>query len=464
MPFTFTSKLFFTATRQYNIPKFYSLLQHIAANSPVEALSLVLYIRSRYHGVLGQRELGRRGVVWLFINFPELIIEYLSNIVYFGRWDDLLVLFPTVLNLTPFMSESQNLSFLQRNYESPKLTTETITNARDAQLAVVEFMGNQLWIDHKNMENNLNISLCAKWAPTERCKLDREHKVVRTLCTVMGWSKTHYRQTFLTPLRKYLGCVVERHLATKTMYELDLRRIPSNAQQRLSKTLQQYYTKEDISWTRFLPRCVEASNCIYKLRSNNNPDTVQLDWNNQLSVNQEGYVGFLPVIDTSSSMGQWNPPREDVPSPSDIAIGLGLSVAQLNDNMIVSHSHNPESVPIDPELPLLERHKFVKRLWWSNYLDLDLVHTSAEKAQIDPSKVLLVITDRECPPLDERPVVSRTILWWNIQSTNIDFTQNDNWYYIQGYNNSILRLFISGNWRNPSQFVQGELELYNQKI
>lgn len=237
--------LFFKSVRGLTAPRLYTYLREASAESVHDAFALGFHIRD-CRGGKGERALGRKSLVWLFLNYPDEFAKVSHLIAEYGRWDDLLELFPGVLKLN-----SKNLKFLRNNYSSNIEDESSVEYLSLIQQSFVDIVGNQLKKDKADMEQGNPISVCAKWAPTEGDSLDSQYGLVRTLCDSMGITLRAYRKQYLTPLRAYLQ-VVESLMCSKRWNEIDFSRVPSHAMKRLKKKFAEHAPKEFEEWKRGL--------------------------------------------------------------------------------------------------------------------------------------------------------------------------------------------------------------------
>lgn len=78
----------------------------------------------------------------------------------------------------------------------------------------IEYYAQKIKSDKSSMENDLPITLAAKFAPTENRELDKKFGVVAKLATALNTNKAGYRKEYLVPIRKHLA-VVERDINAK---------------------------------------------------------------------------------------------------------------------------------------------------------------------------------------------------------------------------------------------------------
>ena len=185
---------------QSNAYHFISLqdLKYILLNSyqvdRLGTLKLVFHFRDIKFG-RGDRLLFMKCMRILY-EFDNLMYVALSWITYFGRWKDLLDL----------------LDFI---------------HCDDFKHKVYSYFAKQLKTDLKLMNQNKNISLCAKWAPTENGSVDRKYHSANEIAKILNVNMKQYRKQYLAPLRKYLE-IPERRMCFNDWNNIDFNFIPKS--------------------------------------------------------------------------------------------------------------------------------------------------------------------------------------------------------------------------------------------
>ena len=210
-------KLFYMSVRGLNVPRLYEYLSESAKESIIDTFLLVFHIRDCREGK-GEKYLGRKSLVWLFLNYPDEFSKIFKHISEYGRWDDFLYFFPNILELN-------NIEYITNNYKSNISGEIHLNKLRKLQDNIVKYLSKQLLKDKKNMEKGEEVSFCAKWMPTERCSIDREYNLVKILCKKMKVSKKEYRKFYISPLRSYLN-IVEKMICENRWNEINYSNVP----------------------------------------------------------------------------------------------------------------------------------------------------------------------------------------------------------------------------------------------
>ena len=114
--------LFFKSVRGLDIPRMYNYMSSSAKESIVDTFLLTFNIRD-CRGGKGERDLGRKALIWLFINYPSEFMKVVYLIPEYGRADDLIHLFPSVLDL-------KNIDYVRDNYISIVSNDNHLLNLR----------------------------------------------------------------------------------------------------------------------------------------------------------------------------------------------------------------------------------------------------------------------------------------------------------------------------------------------
>ena len=200
-------KLFYYITEETPYPRILEILKESAKCDLEKTIKLVFNIRDVTSiGRGGYRDIGRYMFQWLFIQYPNEMNKTFRDIPKFGRWDDLLYLFPNVLPL-------YDRFYLEKNY-FVKLNEEKFEKIKKNQENVVYFYINQLKKDKKYSLKNKEISCASKWIPNEKSEFNRKYGIIKTICEKWKLSPRILRKEYITPLRDYMG-LIERRLCNQ---------------------------------------------------------------------------------------------------------------------------------------------------------------------------------------------------------------------------------------------------------
>jgi hypothetical protein len=166
-------------------------------------MKIFAYLRDSRGGGKGEREI-HRIMMKAMASSPEKAIHLRPNLRHlptFGRWDDLVACMGTPL-----------------------------------EGDVVALFAKQLQADKEKAagEKPADISLLAKWFPSERKKLDRETRICTKVAKELKITKSALRKEYLAPLRRHLQ-LLETKMCEDEWDEIDFSRVPSVAMQTHSK-------------------------------------------------------------------------------------------------------------------------------------------------------------------------------------------------------------------------------------
>ena len=155
------------------------------------AMKWLFYARDAREG-LGERRLFRVIVKHLGVNYTDMMKALVPLFAEYGRYDDLLTLLDT-----PVKGE------------------------------VIRYIKNTLTEDMKNVVAGKNVTLLAKWLPSENASSEETRRTARVLIKELGISPAQYRK-MLVKIRAYLK-IVETQMSNNNWGEIDYEAVPSKA-------------------------------------------------------------------------------------------------------------------------------------------------------------------------------------------------------------------------------------------
>lgn len=155
------------------------------------AMRLLFYIRD-VRGGQGMRRVFRICLRWLAINYPELVVKNLDNVLFFGRGDDYLCLFDTPVE---------------------QKMVECVRNTLEEDIDVYNAGGYP--------------SMLAKWMPSENTSSAITRKYAKKFMKALGLSAKVYRK-LLSKLRQRIG-IVETLMSQNRWEEIQFDKLPSKA-------------------------------------------------------------------------------------------------------------------------------------------------------------------------------------------------------------------------------------------
>jgi len=482
--------LFFKGVRGLNVPTLYEYLRDCARESLVDTFLLVFHLRD-CRGGKGERLLGRQALTWLFINYPtefSLVLPLLSE---YGRWDDLLQFFPSVLKLT-------DLEHVRVNYSATVSGPEQLNVLQQLQQKVVALVASQLHADQKNMIEGRPCSLCAKWTPTEGDSLDRKTGVFKVLASAVGVSPRNLRRSFHTPLRAYLN-VVEKRICTGKWDEIDFNKVPSCAMKRLKKAFEKHDPERFAQWRSALklgdPKVAKVNakqlyphELVREVRMKRASDEVtEAQW--KVLVDEVRKLGSLKdavaVVDTSGSMHSPNC------LPLDVAVAMGLLISEVVEGPFHGHLLTFNSTPsfqVIPDGSLFDRQTIVQRMDWGGSTNIEATFqlildrgVQCGLSQEDMPKRLFIVSDMQfnaasgdCEYGGRKTNMERInemykasgytrpqIVFWNVNGSSNDFPVTVGEHgtaMISGFSPAIIKSLIRGDDYSPLSVLRTTLD------
>lgn len=479
--------LFFKSVRGLNIPRLYDYLRESAKESIVDTFVLVFQLRD-CRGGKGERELGRKAFIWMFLNYPNEFKSVIPLIPEYGRWDDLLQLWPTVLDLT-------NLDFVRKNWDSNIKDIGELRNLRNLQLDIVNLVARQLINDRAAMEAGKPTSICAKWVPTENDSLDRKCSTVSTIAKKMNISARKYRREYTTPLRSYIN-IVEKLMCENKWDNIEFSKVPSCAMKRLKKAFEKHVPEEFTEWKKKLVKGeveVKAKQLfphelIYEIRKKLCSDDVCEEQWKVLEKEVEN-LGVLSdaicICDVSASMESYIFESKFSFTPIDVSIALSLIIANAVKGPFRNHIitfHNDPTFQVIKDGTLIDRFKQIKSIPWGGSTNLqktfDLILNQAKKHKLkqeDMPKRVFLFSDMQFDDcysgrtnfqeIEEKYAKSGykrpQIIFWNLNGSSTDFpvsVDDNNTALLSGYSPSIMKYVLNGNEFSPYSILRDTID------
>ena len=366
-----------------------NLFEKSLAEDEVLTLKWLLYLRDIRQGV-GERKSFRHFVKHLCDNHEDLAYRFIAHvdIAEYGRYDDYV--------------------WLYMNIKSDKIKNK-----------IGKILVDRLYDDISCKNNDEgNISLLAKWLPSENASSATTRAMATTLRKeVFYMSPRIYRKT-LSSLRRYLD-VVEVKMSNGEWSDIDYCKVPSKANL-LYRNAFNKHDKErrdeflaDLAEgkTEIKAQAMFLHDIVHEYTSNNdnywNPEynkdtTLEELWKAQEKV--AGFKNTLVVRDGSASM------KCDIPNSSatamDVADALTLYCAENSDgqyhNKFITFSSTPQIVDVNGKDSLADKLTHLHKCDDCSNTDIeavfDLILETAIKSkatQEDMPKSVLIISDLE---------------------------------------------------------------------
>lgn len=272
------------------------LFKEAYEENPELALKCLFYLRD-IRGGQGERRFFRVCYKWLADFDLAAAHRNLRNIPDYGRWDDLLALLDT-----------------------------------KAKTAVIEVIKTQITEDLSAIKNGgANISLCAKWLPSENSSSTKTKILATQIRKELGMTSRQYRKT-LSLLRKTIK-LVETQMSENKWDEIEYNNLPSRAgfQYRKAFARHDYARYNNFmtdKTTKVNAGTLYPCDIVHKVLANSNSSeryVLNKYWSNLTDYFNGASFNGIAVVDTSGSM-TWSS-RGNI-QPLDVAISLGLYCAE----------------------------------------------------------------------------------------------------------------------------------------
>ena len=332
---------------------------------PLTTLKLVFFLADIREGV-GERRLFKICIKWLAKNHADSLLKNLELIPYYTRWDYLyeLVDIPE--------TKERTLDFMKHTFEQD-LTTD-------------------------------NPSLLAKWLKSENTSSSESKRLATITRLHFGLTSREYRK-LLSKLRRQLN-VVETKMSANKWSEINYEQVPSKA----SLLYRNAFHRNDFErYDEYLCDLNTGSAKVnakvlfpYELVENVltkhscNPYLLNSMWDNLPDYLKGNSSNALAVVDVSGSM---------CGTPMNVAISLGLYLAEKNEGMFKNHfitfSEQPELVEIQGET-FVDKVRFIEQSNWGFNTNLhrvfNLILKTATKYNLPQSEIpetLYIISDMQ---------------------------------------------------------------------
>lgn len=462
---------FFKVTRDCSIENLTEMLQGCWEEHPLDTLKLIFHLRD-CRGGKGEKKQFHNCVMWL-LNKSEIDLQNnLHAFPIFGYYKDLLVLLGSTL-------QDKVLDILVNTLEEDK---------RKLQSA--------------DPSDKYGISLVSKWIPSEGCAYDRKFSVVSKLSKKLHINKSQYRKDYVVPLRTHLK-IVEQTMCARQWDQIDFSKIPSVALFRYKKAFkkrcpehyQQFLDKVKSGRSKMNTKQLHPHEIIKpyfnhltgwtKIVDCPIDETIEITWTQYLKGIKERINGrmcrSMAVVDVSGSMSS----NDNL--PYRVAISLGLIISELSPPPFHHRWITFSAVPCLETLTGDSVHQQISNMLTSHWemntnlqAVFDLILNTAQTYQVPADKMIesiYILSDMQfdvaCPENDKTnlDIIEQKykesgynlprIIYWNIDSKNIDFPcTNDrkNIALISGFSPDVLDLLIEQSDISPYSIMRKAID------
>jgi len=442
--------------------------------NPRVTLAILMHLRDARYGK-GEKNITYYALLWLRRNYPLIYLYNIKTFIELGYYKDLCLITKLV-------------------------HTEKLDHLGEKTYIELEYFADLLK-DDINKDNN--ISLVAKWAPSEGSFFDKDEngKQAKTIAKLLfpndkACNKKYRKE--VSALREKLK-IVERLMAENRWDEIEFSHVPAKAHKILRNAFNKH---QEERYKEYLQNVKNGSAKIntsglqpHELANKyvsgfNVPidDTIEVQWN--ALVNKLAEKGNLnssvAVVDVSGSMsGQ----------PMIVAIALGLLTSQLTDepfrNHVITFTQTPKLHRVDNET-LRDKINNIKRMDWgmnTNILAVfDLILGKAVEFNVhkdDMVKNIFIFTDMQFDKARDGPAKWSTIydiikgkyhnagydvpnmIFWNLRATKVSFQANkdtEGVAMVSGFSGELLKLFMDNSEFTPLSVMNLAIQPYIDKV
>lgn len=409
------------------------------AENPLLAMKTLFYLRD-VTGGQGERRFFRLALQHLAVHNKQALVKNLHLVPQFGRWDDLWVLLET--------------------------------SVKDEVTTLVK---KQLILD----KNSDKPSLLAKWMPSENASSYKTKKYAKILREHYGTTPRLYRK-LLSALRQRIS-LVETKLTEKNYEAIQYDKLPSRAgmiyrgafarndQQRYQDFLESLSKGEK----KINAKALYPYEIVEKAKGwgVSDSDVKLLDgmWNNLPDYVEGKKENSIAVVDVSGSMSG---------RPMDVAISIGLYLAERNEGVFHNHfftfSSNPQLVQVKGK-NIVEKVNNMRRADWGMNTNIEAVFNKilnvAVKNNVPQDEMVekvYIVSDMQFDQADRgakshifkelakkyeaRGYKLPNLVFWNVDAreTNTPFTMNSfGVQLVSGFSTSIFKSLMSGVVTTP---------------
>jgi hypothetical protein len=336
------------------------------------AMRALFYVRDvRGGGRVGEREVFRQGLRYLFSNRYDLFQKVVHLVPEYGRWDDLL------------------------EYVDCNVVRMLVINQFHADLHAIDSHS-----DH--------VSLLGKWLPSVNASSKKTRALAKQWAKVLQLRESDYRKA-LSKLRGSID-VVERKMSAKAWNDIRFEAVPSLAMKNYRKAFGKHAASAFAEYMRAVESGDKKINSAtlypydivraYTANYLEHDRVLEAQWNalpNYLSTDKR----VLTVVDVSGSM---NSGLSSVP-PIAVSVSLGIYFAERMTgpfaNKFITFSENPTVETLVGDT-LAQKIYNLKRANWGYNTDIDAVFDlilrtarNYDLPEKDMPEVVMIISDMQ---------------------------------------------------------------------
>ncbi len=447
--------LFFKAVRGISEENLFGLLERSYSEHSLDTRKMIFYLRD-CRGGQGEKKIFYRCMKWLYGKDYVKFHANLFHIPEYGSWKDIFQVLLEIDDVTVVDDISQHLS-------------------------------QQLQKDYESLQKGEQVSLLAKWLPSENSYFDKKLDITKTLCRLLGISKSKLRKEYISPLRKKID-ITESYMCSNRWSDIEYSKVPSVCMHN-NKNLFEKHDKEGFDkWISLVKEGKEKVNAkvlmVHQLieeyeKTGVQSDIIEEQWN--VIVNDVKSSGVLKntlvVCDVSGSM---------TGLPMNVCKALGLLISEISEepfhNYILTFHDHPQFFSVGTsKASLFSRFRAITGAPWGMNTNIqatfDLILDRAKMFNLkneDLPKKIIILSDMQFDEADKNKTNLQTIkekfnraeytlpqlVFWNLRANTLDFpsTNDDNLCLISGFNQSLLKCLMKEGDMNPVSIVKSVID------
>lgn len=452
---------------------------------PEDTVKLIIHSRDCRNGK-GEKKVSYQGMLWLRKYKPLTYIMNLATFLEHGYFKDLLQLAGVAhdFNLNPLG--------VTDNYIELEILAEYLREDINKM---------------KEKGEKANISLAAKWAPSEGKHFDIKYGFAEDMANILFSNKDKPKKIYrllLTKLREQLN-IVERLTTDGRWYEIEYSKVPAKAHRLLRKAFLKNAPEHYKEYLNNLKKCTEKINfkgthphelagTYFGKTSRSFYNNIEIDetiegqWKALVNdIKEKGFLdNTIAVSDVSGSM------LEPSCLPMSVSIALGILIAQCCSgtfhNKIISFNKTPKVHNLKGE-SLKDMVDFTKNIDFGLNTDIDrvfelLLNTAKLTDCKDMVKNIVIISDmqfdqaigrnklsafdRNKKMFEEAGYTLPKVIFWNVNGKieNIPVKSHEaGTILISGFSAELLKDLINNGFEtDPIGFLLNVIGKYNVKV
>lgn len=416
----------------------------------------LLYLRDIRSGN-GMRSTFREALLELALIDADKAIKLLPLVPEIGRWDDVVY-----------------------------MLNSTKATVKKAVLAMIE---HTLDKDLKNLSEDLEISLLAKWLPSENATSRETKRLARLIIKEVYKGNSRKYRKHLSLLRKHMR-LIENNLRERD-YSFDYKAVPGKA---LLKYTRAFERNDSERYSEFIEEIKNDKTIMNKKMDQLFPYEIirKLDQDEELAnslwaslSNEPSQKKVIVVRDGSGSM--WG--GYGFVTPHEVADSLAIYTAERLSgefyNKFITFSRKPRLLDFDQSSKLSDKVRYLDYFNEASNTDIlkvySLILESYKKAKPeDYLDYVLIISDMQFDvgaSYDESTFETLErmfemaslpmpkMVYWNVNGDGSGFpTTEDKGIFISGFSPNTLKLLLKGDISNAHEIMIEALSIYDERL